>query len=163
MCVSGRSKPVCGPPRKGAVVIAEVYPSLWAVSPADGEPKDAAQVRSVARFFAESDRAGELAALFAGDPSLTPEQRHRVETEEAWTLGVTAARQRPIAVPPTAHSPSPHPNPPPLAGEGRGRRVAPSPAMRERVPSAARRVRAAVHDHTPTSAIRRRSRGARLR
>ena len=86
-------------PEEGAVVIAEVYPSLWAVSPADGEPKDAAQVRSVARFFAESDRAGKLAALFAGDPSLTAEQRHRVETEEAWTLGVTAARQRPIPVP----------------------------------------------------------------
>ncbi len=41
-------------PKEGAVVIAEVYPSLWAVSPADGEPKDAAQVRSVARFFAET-------------------------------------------------------------------------------------------------------------
>ncbi|MBV9201301.1 MAG: precorrin-8X methylmutase [Alphaproteobacteria bacterium] len=86
-------------PDQGSVVFAEVYPSLWAVSPADGEPKDAAQVRSVARFFAESDRAGKLAALFAGDPTLTPEQRHRVETEEAWTLGVTAARQRPIPVP----------------------------------------------------------------
>src|SRR5205085_10994092 len=83
-------------PEQGAVVVAEVYPSLWAVSPAEGEPKDAAQVRSVARFFAEADRAGELAGLFAGDPSLTPEQRFRVETEEAWTLGVTAARQRPI-------------------------------------------------------------------
>src|SRR5205085_2380882 len=89
-------------PEQGAVVVAEVYPSLWAVSPAEGEPKDAAQVRSVARFFAASDSSGELAALFAGDPSLTPEQRFRVETEEAWTLGVTAARQRPIAVPPAA-------------------------------------------------------------
>ena len=83
-------------PGDGAVIIAEVYPSLWAVSPADGETKDAAQVRTVARFFAERDRAGELATLFAGDPALTPQQRHRVETEEAWTLGVTAAKQRPI-------------------------------------------------------------------
>jgi precorrin-8X/cobalt-precorrin-8 methylmutase len=89
-------------PEEGAAVIAEVYPSLWAVSPAAGETKDAAQVRSVARFFAASDGSGELAALFAGDPSLTPEQRFRVETEEAWTLGVTAARQRSIAVPPAA-------------------------------------------------------------
>src|SRR5271168_4246035 len=80
-------------PEEGAVVIAEVYPSLWAVSPAAGETKDAAQMRSVARFFAESDRAGKLAELFAGDPSLTPAMRLRVETEEAWTLGVTAARQ----------------------------------------------------------------------
>ena len=94
-------------PEQGAVVIAEVYPSLWAVSPAAGEPKDAAQVRSVARFFAESDRAGKLPSLFAGDPTLTREQRRRVETEEAWTLGVTAARQRPIPVPAGA----PHPNP----------------------------------------------------
>jgi precorrin-8X/cobalt-precorrin-8 methylmutase len=108
-------------PEAGAVVIAEVYPSLWAISAADGEPKDAAQVRSVARFFADSDRAGSLGALFAGDPSLTPEQRRRVETEEAWTLGVTAARQRPITVPPAA----PHPSPLPAGGEREG------PAQRE--------------------------------
>ena len=108
-------------PEQGAVVIAEVYPSLWAVSPADGEPKDAAQVRSVARFFADRDRAGVLAALFAGDPSLTPEQRLRVEAEEAWTLGVTAARQRPIPVPPAA----PHHGPLPTSGEREG------PAQRE--------------------------------
>jgi precorrin-8X/cobalt-precorrin-8 methylmutase len=94
-------------PEEGAVVIAEVYPSLWAVSSADGEPKDAAQVRSVARFFADRDRTGKLAALFAGDPFLTPEQRLRVETEEAWTLGVTAAKQRPIAVPPAPPQPAP--------------------------------------------------------
>ncbi len=93
--------------KEGAIVIAEVYPSLWAVSPTDGEPKDAAQVRSVARFFADSDRAGKLATLFAGDPSLTAEQRFRVETEEAWTLGVTAAKKRPIAVPPAAAQPAP--------------------------------------------------------
>jgi precorrin-8X/cobalt-precorrin-8 methylmutase len=86
------------PPVDGRVVIAEVYPSLWAVSPAAGEPKDAAQVRSVARFFAERDRAGELDTLFGGDPGLTCEERNRVETEEAWTLGVTAARQHPISV-----------------------------------------------------------------
>jgi hypothetical protein len=78
------------------IVIAEVYPSLWAVSPASGEPKDCAQVRIVAQFLAERDRAEELSPLFIGDPGLTPEQRHRVETEEAWTLGVTAARQRRI-------------------------------------------------------------------
>jgi precorrin-8X/cobalt-precorrin-8 methylmutase len=94
-------------PEQGAVIIAEVYPSLWAVSPSEGETKDAAQVRSVARFFAAADGAGKLAALFAGDPSLTAEHRCRVETEEAWTLGVTAARQRPIAVPASV----PHPNP----------------------------------------------------
>ncbi len=51
-------------------------------------------------FSRERDHAGELAALFAGDPALTPAQRDRVESEEAWTLGVTAARQRPIPIPP---------------------------------------------------------------
>jgi precorrin-8X/cobalt-precorrin-8 methylmutase len=83
-----------GIPAEARVVMAEVYPSLWDVSRMDGEPKDAAQVRTVARFFAERDRAGNLATLFAGDPGLNPQQRRRVETEEAWTLGVTAANQR---------------------------------------------------------------------
>jgi precorrin-8X/cobalt-precorrin-8 methylmutase len=96
-------------PTDGAVVIAEVYPSLWAVSATDGEPKDAAQVRAVAGFFAERDCEGQLAAFFAGDPGLTAEQRDRVETEEAWTLGVTAARQRPIPVPTRNHAALPSP------------------------------------------------------
>ena len=86
-------------PNEAGIVFAEVYPSLWAVSPADGEPKDAAQVRTVARYFAERDRAGELGPFFAGDPGLTAEQRRPVESEEAWTLGVMAAGQRPIPVP----------------------------------------------------------------
>jgi precorrin-8X/cobalt-precorrin-8 methylmutase len=75
---------------EGSVVLAEVYPSLWSVPATANEPKDAAQVRTVARYFAECDRAGDLGALFAGDPELTREQRDCVETEEAWTLGVTA-------------------------------------------------------------------------
>ena len=87
-----------GAPLDRALVMAEVYPSLWSVSPAAGEPKDAAQVRTVARYFAARDRAGELAALFAGDPNLTREQRGCVESEEAWTLGVTARAQRPVSV-----------------------------------------------------------------
>lgn len=110
-------------PANGSVVIAEVYPSLWAVSPAAGEPKDAAQVRAVARFFAERDRTGELSAFFAGDPDLTPDQRHRVETEEAWTLGVTAVRQRPISVPATLTHPAIRAGSPP-AGEGADPRIA---------------------------------------
>ncbi len=86
-------------PVAAAIVIAEIYPSLWAVSPLPGEAKDRAQVRTVARSLAEFDRTGELATLFAGDPGLAPDQRRRIETEEAWTLGVTAVRQRPIATP----------------------------------------------------------------
>jgi hypothetical protein len=76
--------------------MAEVYPSLWSVSPGAGETKDAAQVRTVARHFAELARDGSLAELFAGDPDLTPKQRDCVESQEAWTLGVTARAQRPI-------------------------------------------------------------------
>ena len=86
-----------GAPAPAPIVIAEIYPSLWAVTPAPGEPKDRAQVRTVARFLAALDRAEALAPLFAGDPALSPLQRRRIETEEAWTLGVTAPRQRPIA------------------------------------------------------------------
>jgi len=95
----------------GTLIMAEVYPSLWSVSPGAGEPKDAAQVRTVARHFAELDRDGALAELFAGDPDLTGEQRGRVEAEEAWTLGVTARAQRSIPVrsaikPRPLHAPS---------------------------------------------------------
>ncbi len=91
-------------PANARLVLAEVYPSLWQkIPPILGKPKDAAQVRFVAGLFAERDRAGELAELFAGDPGLTPDQRYLVETEEAWTLGVTGAKQRPISVPPLAH------------------------------------------------------------
>jgi len=83
---------------QGTVIMAEVYPSLWSVSPGAGEPKDAAQVRTVAGYFADRDHAGELGALFAGDPNVSRAQRDRIESEEAWTLGVTARAQRPIAV-----------------------------------------------------------------
>jgi precorrin-8X/cobalt-precorrin-8 methylmutase len=77
------------PPDDLAVVFAEVYPSFWKkIPPAEGRPKDAAQVRFVAQFFAERDRTGDLADLFLGDPGLSAEQRRLVETEEAWTLGV---------------------------------------------------------------------------
>ena len=77
----------------GKLVMAEVYPSLWEISPEAGEPKDAAQVRTVARYFAELDKIDALSGLFAGDPGLSREQRHCVEAEEAWTLGVTARAQ----------------------------------------------------------------------
>jgi precorrin-8X/cobalt-precorrin-8 methylmutase len=79
------------PPEDVPIVFAEVWPSWWPVVWDKGkEPKDKAQVRTVARLFSESNREGELAKLFAGDPSLSPEQRRFVESEEAWTLGVTA-------------------------------------------------------------------------
>ncbi len=90
-------------PEEGVgVVMAEIYPSLWRIAPQPNEPKDAAQVRDVARFFAARDQAGELAALFDGDPALTAQQRTIIETEEAWTLGVTAPKQSRLALSPSS-------------------------------------------------------------
>lgn len=81
---------------KTPLVFAEVYPSLVLPEPAAGEPKDAGQVRALARHFAALDESGVLGALFAGDPRLTREERCAVEREEAWILGVvdTARRAR---------------------------------------------------------------------
>ncbi len=72
-------------PPKG-IVLAEIYPSL--VKAEGHAVKDAAQVKSLARHFADLDARGELAPYFAGDPALSPEERARVVEEEAWILGV---------------------------------------------------------------------------
>lgn len=71
------------------IQLAEIYPSLFETPPLKGRPKDAAQVVAVTRHFAALDVAGRLHPLFAGDPTLTPEERRRIEDEEAWILGVT--------------------------------------------------------------------------
>jgi precorrin-8X/cobalt-precorrin-8 methylmutase len=73
------------------IVLAEVYPSLLAVTAAEGEVKDRAQVIALARHFAALDDDGRLSHLFAGDPALSPDERRVVETEEGWILGVTAS------------------------------------------------------------------------
>jgi precorrin-8X/cobalt-precorrin-8 methylmutase len=75
----------------GRVVFAEIYPSLVPPRSRPGEVKDAAQLRAIARHFIDLDDAGGLAALFAADPRLTPEERRRVEREESWILGVIGA------------------------------------------------------------------------
>jgi len=80
--------------RGGGVVLAEIYPSLVPSPRRNGEVKDRAQVRAIARHFAALDGKGGLAALFAGDPTLTPAERLAVEHEESWILGVTGARRR---------------------------------------------------------------------
>jgi precorrin-8X/cobalt-precorrin-8 methylmutase len=104
-------------PDGARVVFAEIYPSLWPAMPQPGEPKDRAQVREVVRFLAARRRDGDLAALFAGDPGLTAEQRCQIENEEAWTLGVTAPNRLPMS-PPIA----PYPNPlPAIPGPSPGR------------------------------------------
>ncbi len=83
-------------PADAGIVFAEVWPSWWRseIRPDHGPPNDKAQVRTVAEIFAARDRADELVAWFAGAPGLTNEERQIIEREEAWTLGVTAPRQR---------------------------------------------------------------------
>lgn len=73
---------------RARVVLAEVYPSLFAADRIDGLPKDAGQVTAAARGFAALDSDDRLAPLLAGDPALTAAERHAVEAEEAWILGV---------------------------------------------------------------------------
>jgi len=85
------------------IVFAEVWPSWWRreIRGNYGPPNDKAQVRTVARIFAAANRGGDLPLWFAGDPNLTDEQRRVVETEEAWTLGVTVPKPpRDIPSPP---------------------------------------------------------------
>lgn len=76
------------------VVFAEVWPSWWRARLEYGPPNDRAQVRTVAEIFAAQNRAGDLASWFRGGPGLSEDQRRVAETEEAWTLGITAPRRR---------------------------------------------------------------------
>jgi hypothetical protein len=76
------------------LVFAEVYPSLVLPEPEPGEPKDAGQVRALARYFARLDETRALRDLFAGDAALTDAERRTVEREEAWILGVAALARR---------------------------------------------------------------------
>ena len=73
-------------------VVAEIYPSLLRREiqerKNEGEIPDAAQVRVNAEAFARLDALGGLGPLFAGAPFLDTEERHIVETEEAWILGL---------------------------------------------------------------------------
>lgn len=83
-----------GLPGEARIVFAEVWPSWWKLPAGYDPPKDRAQVETVAGLFAAQDRAGALAAWFAGGAGLTDEQRRVIQTEEAWTLGVTTPRRR---------------------------------------------------------------------
>jgi hypothetical protein len=78
--------------KRARLVFAEVYPSLLTPNPEPDQVKDARQVRTTAEHFAALDIAGELEALFQGDPELSEAERAVVEQEEAWILGVTGAR-----------------------------------------------------------------------
>jgi precorrin-8X/cobalt-precorrin-8 methylmutase len=79
--------------RDWLVLHAEIYPSLLPSTPLPNEVKDAVQVRTLARHFAQLDDGGRLAELFEGDSSLTAAEKERVEREESWTLGVGGKNQ----------------------------------------------------------------------
>ena len=82
--------------RRGSVVVAEVWPSLWPVEVAVGEVRDAAQVRSTVQRLRRLDRSGQLEALFQPRLTCGPSRRgpdpwrDRVVDEEGWVLGVAA-------------------------------------------------------------------------
>jgi hypothetical protein len=71
-----------------SVLVCEVWPSMWPVTPAEGEFKDQAQVRTTAEAIALMDDRGELSRAF-GPAKGTPEALiAQVEDEEGWILGV---------------------------------------------------------------------------
>jgi hypothetical protein len=100
-----------GLPDDARLVFAEVWPSWWKVCPKLGPPNDKAQVRTVARIFAASDRSGQLVEWFS--PQVGDADPGQITGEEAWTLGVTAPRMR-RAKPQRS---APHPDPLPAGGE----------------------------------------------
>jgi precorrin-8X/cobalt-precorrin-8 methylmutase len=138
------------PPPRPRIILAEVYPSLVRPVLRDGEVKDAAQLRTIARHFATLDAAGRLAAQFAGPPDLSAEDRARIEAEEGWILGVpreeppAATRQAPPpryassvtgAFPALRKNSAPPAPPPPSSCGGPGLPVPSSPSAMRRPPS----------------------------
>lgn len=72
--------------RKWSILHAEIYPSLGLVKAAEGEVKDAAQVRAIAEGLAQRDESEELQSWFEGPASLSSEERDRIQSEEGWIL-----------------------------------------------------------------------------
>ncbi len=70
------------------VVIAEIYPSLVKPAPEKGEVADEAQVRQIARHYADLDEKNALGAAFSTGKSHSEEQRGIIAGEEGWILGV---------------------------------------------------------------------------
>jgi hypothetical protein len=74
--------------RQTRVVITEIWPSLPALAIATDHDriKDRAQVMGMVRYFSAIDRFGRLSCLLR--PRLSPIERSRVASGEAWMLGV---------------------------------------------------------------------------
>ena len=75
-----------------SITVAEIYPSLFPIERAEGEVRDAAQVRLLADGFAALDGRDELRPFLAGpdDPAL-----RAAAMEEGWIVGVG---NRPLAL-----------------------------------------------------------------
>ena len=71
----------------GAVVIAEVWPSLVPIEGVEAAVRDEAQVIAVASWLADLDATNRLAGLFAPDVADVADVA-RIEREEGWVLGV---------------------------------------------------------------------------
>jgi precorrin-8X/cobalt-precorrin-8 methylmutase len=77
----------------GALIFAEVYPSMLDVTVPPGGIKDEAQVAAVVHHLAALDDRAALAPLFAGPANLSAEMRAVIEREEAWILGIETSRR----------------------------------------------------------------------
>ena len=71
-----------------SVLVAEVWPSMWPTTAAEGEFKDQAQVRTTAEHFALMDERGELSTAFGPKKGTDEALIAQVEGEEGWILGV---------------------------------------------------------------------------
>jgi hypothetical protein len=71
-----------------SVLIAEVWPSMWPTTAAEGEFKDQAQVRTTAEYFALMDERGELSGAFGPKKGADEALIAQVQDEEGWILGV---------------------------------------------------------------------------
>jgi precorrin-8X/cobalt-precorrin-8 methylmutase len=71
---------------QGQVMLAEIWPSMFALRDGLHEVRDAAQVATMVADIAERDAAGCLVDWF--DPPLDDDERRVVLAEEGWTLGV---------------------------------------------------------------------------
>lgn len=70
-----------------SILVAEVWPSMWPVTAAEGEFKDQAQVRTTAEALALMDDKGTLAKAFGPAKGTDEALITQVEGEEGWILG----------------------------------------------------------------------------
>lgn len=69
------------------ITIVEIYPSLFPVTDADGQPRDRAQVEVTTSRFAELDRTGLLGQFLSPPTPLSVAERTIILAEEGWIAG----------------------------------------------------------------------------